>query len=119
MNTQNLEVTVRSISIRAPYDKFPDCRLSGNIQIRTCESVPRSLSANRLSGSDLLLPSHSNRKQAGELSPTERARRARSRNTSIVFGHTVCICGRYRLSRRKQLLEEQFAALSDDADWSP
>ncbi len=29
------------------------------------------------------------------------------------------MCGRYRLSRRKQILEEQFAALSDDADWSP
>jgi len=27
--------------------------------------------------------------------------------------------GRYRLSRRKQILEEQFAAVSDDADWSP
>ncbi len=39
--------------------------------------------------------------------------------TSIVFGHTVRMCGRYRLSRRKQILEEQFAAVSDDADWSP
>jgi putative SOS response-associated peptidase YedK len=29
------------------------------------------------------------------------------------------MCGRYRLSRRKQFLEEQFAAVSDDADWSP
>jgi putative SOS response-associated peptidase YedK len=29
------------------------------------------------------------------------------------------MCGRYRLSRRKQILEEQFAALSDDADWTP
>lgn len=29
------------------------------------------------------------------------------------------MCGRYRLSWRKQILEEQFAALSDDADWSP
>jgi len=29
------------------------------------------------------------------------------------------MCGRYRLSRRKQILEEQFAALSDDSDWSP
>lgn len=39
--------------------------------------------------------------------------------TSIVFRHTVYMCGRYRLSRRKQILEEQFAAVSDDADWSP
>src|ERR1039457_5381470 len=37
----------------------------------------------------------------------------------IVFGHTVYMCGRYRLSRRKQILEEQFAAISDDADWRP
>ena len=29
------------------------------------------------------------------------------------------MCGRYRLSRRKQILEEKFAAVSDDADWSP
>jgi len=41
------------------------------------------------------------------------------RATPIVFGHTVCMCGRYRLSRRKQILEEQLAAISDDADWSP
>jgi putative SOS response-associated peptidase YedK len=29
------------------------------------------------------------------------------------------MCGRYRLSRRKEVLEEQFDALSYDADWSP
>jgi putative SOS response-associated peptidase YedK len=29
------------------------------------------------------------------------------------------MCGRYLLSRRKQILEEQFAATSDDAEWSP
>lgn len=29
------------------------------------------------------------------------------------------MCGRYRLSRKKEILEEQFAAVSDDADWSP
>jgi putative SOS response-associated peptidase YedK len=39
--------------------------------------------------------------------------------TPVVFGHTDKMCGRYRLSRRKQILEEQFAAVSDDADWSP
>src|ERR1039457_3785978 len=37
----------------------------------------------------------------------------------IVFGHTVYMCGRYRLSRRKQILEEQFASVSDHADWNP
>jgi len=34
----------------------------------------------------------------------------------MFFGHTVHMCGRYRLSRRKQILEEQFAAVPDDAD---
>ncbi len=29
------------------------------------------------------------------------------------------MCGRYRLSRHKQFLEEHFAAVSDDVDWSP
>lgn len=37
----------------------------------------------------------------------------------IVFGHTVYMCGRYRLSRRKQILEAQFAAISDGSDWTP
>ncbi len=41
------------------------------------------------------------------------------RARSIGFDHTVHMCGRYRLSRRKEILEEQFAALSDDAEWSP
>jgi Uncharacterized conserved protein len=29
------------------------------------------------------------------------------------------MCGRYKLSRRKQLVEEYFDSVSDDADWSP
>jgi putative SOS response-associated peptidase YedK len=29
------------------------------------------------------------------------------------------MCGRYRLSRRKQIIEEQFEAQSWDDDWSP
>ena len=29
------------------------------------------------------------------------------------------MCGRYRLSRRKQILEEHFAAVSGDEDWNP
>jgi putative SOS response-associated peptidase YedK len=29
------------------------------------------------------------------------------------------MCGRCRLSRREQILEQQFAASWDDADWSP
>jgi putative SOS response-associated peptidase YedK len=37
----------------------------------------------------------------------------------FVFSHTNCMCGRYRLSRRKQILDEQFVAISDDAEWNP
>ncbi len=29
------------------------------------------------------------------------------------------MCGRYRLSRRKQLVEEYFGAVSDEYEWSP
>jgi putative SOS response-associated peptidase YedK len=29
------------------------------------------------------------------------------------------MCGRYRLSRRKQLVEEYFGAISDDCEWEP
>jgi putative SOS response-associated peptidase YedK len=29
------------------------------------------------------------------------------------------MCGRYRLSRRKQLVEEHFDAISGEEDWSP
>ena len=29
------------------------------------------------------------------------------------------MCGRYRLSRRKQLIEEYFGSVSGDDDWNP
>jgi putative SOS response-associated peptidase YedK len=29
------------------------------------------------------------------------------------------MCGRYRLSRRKQIIEEHFETVSDDEDWIP
>jgi hypothetical protein len=29
------------------------------------------------------------------------------------------MCGRYRLSRRKQIIEEHFDSVSGDEDWSP
>jgi hypothetical protein len=35
------------------------------------------------------------------------------------FPYTLYMCGRYRLSRRKQILEEHFAADWNEADWSP
>ncbi len=33
--------------------------------------------------------------------------------------HILRMCGRYRLSRRKQIIEEHFDAASGDEDWSP
>jgi putative SOS response-associated peptidase YedK len=33
--------------------------------------------------------------------------------------HNLPMCGRYRLSRRKQLVEEHFDAISGDEDWGP
>jgi putative SOS response-associated peptidase YedK len=29
------------------------------------------------------------------------------------------MCGRYRLSRRKQIVEEYFASVSGEEDWAP
>jgi hypothetical protein len=39
-----------------------------------------------------------------------------------ILGSSVIIlpmCGRYRLSRRKQIIEEHFDAVSGDEDWNP
>jgi putative SOS response-associated peptidase YedK len=33
--------------------------------------------------------------------------------------HNFLVCGRYRLSRRKQIIEEYFDSASGDEDWSP
>jgi putative SOS response-associated peptidase YedK len=33
--------------------------------------------------------------------------------------HNFIVCGRYRLSRRKQILEEQFSAVSGEYEWTP
>src|SRR5713226_6057595 len=33
--------------------------------------------------------------------------------------HNLPMCGRYRLSRRKQLVEEYFDSTSDEPDWTP
>src|SRR5208282_4992681 len=33
--------------------------------------------------------------------------------------HNLLVCGRYRLSRRKQLVEEYFDSAPWDEDWSP
>jgi putative SOS response-associated peptidase YedK len=33
--------------------------------------------------------------------------------------HNLSMCGRYRLSRRKQLVEEYFESASEEEDWSP
>ena len=33
--------------------------------------------------------------------------------------HNLPMCGRYRLSRRKQLVEEHFGSVSGEDDWTP
>src|ERR1039457_2685747 len=33
--------------------------------------------------------------------------------------HNLLMCGRYRLSRRKQLVEEYFDSESDEPEWTP
>jgi putative SOS response-associated peptidase YedK len=36
-----------------------------------------------------------------------------------ICDNSLCMCGRYRLSRRKQIVEEYFDCGSDEPDWSP
>src|SRR5713101_1710026 len=38
---------------------------------------------------------------------------------SYPFCHNLVMCGRYRLSRRKQIVEEYFDSVSDEPDWAP
>ena len=33
--------------------------------------------------------------------------------------HNLAVCGRYRLSRRKQIVEEYFDRVSEEPDWTP
>jgi putative SOS response-associated peptidase YedK len=41
----------------------------------------------------------------------------------MCFAHPICnnlpMCGRYRLSRRKQIVEAQFSSASGEEDWNP
>ena len=45
--------------------------------------------------------------------------RTESLNTSALICHNLSMCGRYRLSRRKQIIEEQFETQNWNDDWSP
>jgi hypothetical protein len=36
---------------------------------------------------------------------------------TVVLCHNLPMCGRYRLSRRKQIVEEYFESVSDEPDW--
>ena len=46
---------------------------------------------------------------------------ARSPNDSISrpIWHNLVVCGRYKLSRRKQIIEEHFDSVSGEEDWIP
>jgi putative SOS response-associated peptidase YedK len=37
----------------------------------------------------------------------------------IPFAYNPNVCGRYRLSRRKEMVEEHFDTISDEPDWTP
>jgi hypothetical protein len=37
----------------------------------------------------------------------------------LPFWHNLLMCGRYRLSRRKQIVEEHFASISEEQEWEP
>jgi len=38
---------------------------------------------------------------------------------ALTICHNLVMCGRYRLSRRKQMIEEYFGTVSDEDDWIP
>jgi hypothetical protein len=40
------------------------------------------------------------------------------RNVALIC-HNLPMCGRYRLSRRKQIIEEHFDSISGEEDWRP
>ena len=37
----------------------------------------------------------------------------------LIFCHNFRMCGRFRLSRRKQVVMERFDSVSDEPDWEP
>ena len=43
----------------------------------------------------------------------------RDRYDPLPISHNLSVCGRYRLSLRKQLIEEYFARVSGGDEWSP
>src|SRR5208282_6469208 len=45
--------------------------------------------------------------------------RSREPARSSLICHNLPMCGRYRLSRRKQLVEEYFETGSDESEWAP
>jgi putative SOS response-associated peptidase YedK len=40
------------------------------------------------------------------------------RNAALIC-HNLLVCGRYRLSRRKQIIQDHFATVPGEEDWSP
>jgi putative SOS response-associated peptidase YedK len=41
------------------------------------------------------------------------------RSNALTICHNLLVCGRYRLSRRKQMIEEYFGSVSSEDDWNP
>jgi putative SOS response-associated peptidase YedK len=47
------------------------------------------------------------------------ARTAPRTQNTLTICHNLLVCGRYRLSRRKQIIEEYFGTVSGEDDWNP
>jgi hypothetical protein len=56
---------------------------------------------------------------AGRAIGQRRSFRAPFVNAHPICDNLVVMCGRYRLSRRKQLVEEYFDAVSSEEEWNP
>jgi putative SOS response-associated peptidase YedK len=49
----------------------------------------------------------------------DRAQTAPRTPDTLTICHNLLMCGRYRLSRRKQMIEEYFSTVSGEDDWTP
>src|SRR5580692_1384451 len=58
------------------------------------------------------------RKNTIPLRAVGRRKPSRTPNAPTIC-HNLLMCGRYRLSRRKQMVEEYFGTVSGEDDWTP
>jgi putative SOS response-associated peptidase YedK len=51
--------------------------------------------------------------------PSNRAQTVPRTPDALTICHNLLMCGRYRLSRRKEMIEEYFSTVSGEDDWNP